>query len=144
MSRRMRLLVEIEFPFWRLRNWSNERAHWAVRRRASQPPVPGVVVHEDASARVLAPHPRRRVEITRIGKKMMDEDGLASAMKPVLDRLKTKRIKMGSQTLTEPGWIFDDSPRYCKLVARQEIGPEYGVRVRIFGACHSPTRGVES
>lgn len=128
------LLVEVVYEGWRLRNWSNERMHWAARRRLMRPPVPPRIRYEHPDARVAGPHKRRDVWITRIGKRLMDEDGLGSAVKPVVDKLKTARMRLGNcEGPLVPGWIYDDAPKYCKLHLRQETGKDYGVRIEIYG-----------
>jgi hypothetical protein len=126
----VKLLAVVTFPGWRLRSY-NERLHWAVRRKANQPQLMNVE-HIGYQCVVAGPHKRRRVEVTRFGPREMDTDNLVASVKPCLDRIKCKPIHYGGVILSSNGYIFDDSPKYCKLVVRQEKGP-YGVRVRVYG-----------
>ena len=117
----MKLLAEISFPGWKLVSENRRlRMHWAARRRLEKPPCR---IERNFSLNVFKQTKRRVVEITRYGPRLLDEDNLAASMKPVLDFIKSKGLAVGH--------IKDDSPRWCKLVAKQEKG-DYGVRVRIY------------
>jgi len=126
----MRLLAVITWPGWRLRSF-NERLHWAARRKANQPPVPSSVKLgkglDLGQVLVNELHKRRIVEITRVGPRGMDMDNLAASVKPALDRIK-RRMVLGYWA---DGYIYDDSPKYCKLVVKQRKGP-YEVIVKVY------------
>lgn len=85
---------------------------------------------------------RRRVVLTRLiplGGRVMDEDNLASAMKPILDALKRYCWVDGVRTPCA-GLIWEDSPKWIDLERRQarEARPRMGkkdfgtVRVEVF------------
>ena len=122
----MRLLAVITWPGWRLRSF-NDRLHWAARRKANQPPLPAGHWPASEDHTVRAPHKRRTVEITRQGPRTMDSDNLAASVKPCLDLLK-RRFIYGVWT---DGYLWDDSPKYCKLVVKQRKGP-YEVIVKVY------------
>ena len=130
MIRPMTLIAELLFPGWRLVNFSNVRAHWTKRRKANQPPIE--INKLGTTGYVTAPHPRRRVEVLRVGPRKLDRDGLYASVKPAVDRLKCSRWKDPQGKLhVGPGWLWDDSEEFCELVARQELG-EYGVVVKVW------------
>lgn len=127
----MKLLAVVTFLGWRLHSY-NSRMHWAVRRKANQPPLRSDD-RKSYVATVATPHKRRTVEITRYGPREMDMDNLAASVKPALDLIKCRVFNGQDGTSSYmPGYIFDDSPKYCKLVVRQEKGP-YSVTVKVFG-----------
>ena len=129
----MNLIAELHYPGWYLRNWSNGQKggrHWTRIRKANQPPAE--IVKLGTMGYVTAPHPRRRVEVLRVGPRKLDLGGLWSSIKPAVDRLKCSRWKDPQGKLhVGPGWLWDDSEEFCELVARQELG-EYGVVVKVW------------
>jgi hypothetical protein len=121
----MRLLAVITWPGWRLRSF-NDRLHWAARRKANQPPV-RLDDQRGPEAIVAGPHKQRLVEITRFGPRVMDTDRLYQSVSPALDLVKCKRVNGNVST----GYLWDDSPKYCKLVVKQRKGP-YEVIVKVY------------
>lgn len=131
MKKRKRVAV-VAFTGWRLRNLNTLKGRsWKVVRKAGQPPVGMEWITQTPDSLVSEPHPQRTVFIVRYGKKMMDTDKLYASVKPVLDRIKAKKVKIGDRAIVAPGLIYDDSPRYCKLEVFQDVG-EYAVEVSVF------------
>ena len=125
----MKLLAVITWPEWRLRPANQrERRHWAVVKRMNAPPLPRRVGIMADGAEVKGPHKQRLVEVTRWGPRMLDEDGLYSSVKPCLDAIRCRKLNGH----VVPGFLFDDSPRYCRLRVFQKKGG-YGCEVRVYG-----------
>lgn len=84
---------------------------------------------------VKEPHERRRLEITRRCKRLLDEDGLLGGCKPLMDSLKSAPIRVGGTTVDRSaGWFYDDSPKYIKLHVVQIItGEDPWLEVSLYG-----------
>lgn len=124
------LVAHIEYPGWRLVNWSNVRAHWTKHRKANQPPIE--LVKLGATGYVTGPHPRRRVEILRVGPHKLDRDGLFTSIKPAIDRLKCAKWRDHDKKLhVGAGWLWDDSEEFAEIVPTQQVG-EYGVIIKVW------------
>jgi hypothetical protein len=96
----------------------NAREHWRVRHKRRKREAATVELYLLARRRGLAP-PRvgvPHVTLTRVGKRRMDPDNLASCFKATMD---TVAIFLGIDD-GRISWRFD-----------QEIGKEYAVRVHI-------------
>lgn len=97
-------------------NTANRREHWAARAKRAKS-------HRHAAfyaVRQSSPTKRTRytVTLTRIGKRRMDDDGLAISFKAVRDGI------------ADALGIDDGSERIAWRYA-QEIGKQYGVRIVI-------------
>lgn len=125
----MNLVAEIHYPGWRLVNWANVRRHWS-KRKENRPPVE--LVKTGAKGYVTAPHPRRRVEIIRVGPRKLDREGLWSSIKPAIDRLKCAKWKDPKGVVhVGNGWLWDDAEEFAEIVPVQQIG-DYSVIVKVF------------
>ena len=62
---------------------------------------------------------RRRVTIISYRKRLLDEDNNVGSTKPLLDAVK------------DMGLIWDDSPKFCELVTRQEKAGKVMTEIQI-------------
>ena len=62
---------------------------------------------------------RRKVTIISYRKRLLDEDNNVGSTKPLLDAVK------------DMGLIWDDSPKFCELVTRQEKAGEVKTEIQI-------------
>lgn len=130
----MRKIAEVEFPFWNPKPVNRTMGRsWKTYRKATRAPIPMRMLWEspEGGTLVLRPHARRVVEILRTGRRLLDEDALYGAMKPVLDAIKRQVHRRGQCRTEEPGLLYDDSPDYCKLVVLQQQG-DPNIRIRIY------------
>lgn len=88
-----------------------DRAHWGSRRRELNDWVLLVSTCPEAT-RQKPGDPKRLVEIVFHKKRppLSDDDNRVSRCKVPLD------------AIVRRGWLVDDSPEFCKLEAREEIG----------------------
>jgi hypothetical protein len=110
--------IVVQFPLYTTTE-SNTKGHWAgkANRAEKQREAVALVLAGPKAAGALPALPAV-VTFTRIGKKRMDDDNLASAFKHVRDQLaETYGVDDASDLY---GWRYD-----------QEIGAEYGVRITI-------------
>ena len=106
-------------------NALNTREHWAARHRRNvkeskmialacrAPPLAEIL----AAYRSVPPGPVV-VELVRIGKRRMDDDGAIASLKAVRDAL---AAALG----------VDDGSRLIRWQYAQELGPRYGVRITV-------------
>jgi hypothetical protein len=130
----MRKVAEAEFPLWNPKPVNRTMGRsWKTYRKATRAPIPMRMLWEspEGGVWVTAPHPLRAVEILRTGRRLLDEDALYGAMKPVLDAIRRKVHRREQCTASEPGLLYDDSPAYCKLVVHQQQGDPH-IRIRIY------------
>ena len=98
------------------------RMHWYARARVKKQCVKAV---DDALkvsgykvTEMIKPS-RRRVTIISYRKRLLDEDNNVGSTKPLLDAVK------------DMGLIWDDSPKFCELVTRQEKAKDVRTEIRI-------------
>lgn len=107
----------------RIYNIANQRWHWskvAKYMRQTKHLVWAYAMQAGLRNRSAEIFKKALVTITRTGPKTLDDDGLVSSVKPVLDSLKRGYC----------GLIEDDSPEHCKVVVKQEKGP-YSVKITV-------------
>lgn len=88
---------------------------------------------------VNEPHPIRRIEIVRRCRRMMDTDNLWGGVKLILDALKSTPIRVdGVNVARDPGWFYDDSPKYIDLQVGQIVtGEKAWTELSLFGEMES-------
>ena len=98
------------------------RMHWADRMRLKDKCAEDIDNALKASGykvtEMIRPS-RRKVTIISYRKRLLDEDNNVGATKPLLDAVK------------DMGLIWDDSPKFCDLVTRQEKAGDVRTEIQI-------------
>lgn len=121
----------------RMNRWAKDAYNKKIRERVA------LAATFSGLQSVVPTTDRRNVTITVYHKGVYDRDGLYSAIKPVLDAIVARkmRLKVGRTRITVPdaqgqdvrrwGLILDDSEKYVNLTARQEKMEGYAVKIEI-------------
>lgn len=127
MGRRWEFFVECHVRTLNRR----QRTHWRdlhrqdVRLQGALVAQFNVRVPKDAL--VEKPHPMRRIDVLVIRERLMDDDALGAACKPLLDVLKCRFVKIGDQrVMTHSGVVYDDSRKYARVTFDQKTPAEVG------------------
>lgn len=127
MARRWEFFVECHVTPLNVR----QRTGWRALHRQDKRLQGGLAaqfnVRVPKDALVEKPHPRRRIDVLVVRKRLMDDDALGAACKPLLDVLKSHRKKIGDVTVTlHHGVVYDDSRRYARVTFDQKTLAEVG------------------
>ena len=87
---------------------STLRQHWAARAEHKSALGWALASILNRQPKIPPANGKRRLTITRFGKRMLDADNLASGCKALIDCIKERHL------------ILDDCPVCCELVFRQE------------------------
>ena len=113
--------VHFVLPF-KLENLANKREHWGARARRAKLQRDGahILTHEALHHERLAWNKdgRLRIDIVRVGKNMMDTDGLTISAKHIRDGIADELA------------VDDGDPRLIWTYG-QRIGKQYGVEITI-------------
>lgn len=112
-------MLEFTVPI-RLVNGSNAREHWAQRAKRAKLERFLVAQYMHADGVALCGKAPWKVTLTRIGKRLMDDGNLGISFKHVQDSVAACLGRDDGDRKAFPRWHYE-----------QEIGKEYGVRVRI-------------
>jgi hypothetical protein len=113
--------ITIDVPI-RTVSEANNREHWRVknkRKLTQQAAVAAYWIHTVAVPAKSIPQRPYLVTLSRIGKRMLDDDNLASSFKGVRDQV-AKMLKVDDGNRAAVLWKY-----------RQEIGKSYAVRIHI-------------
>lgn len=100
------MLVTIEIPMPTVSLNVYKRMHYQAQRRLRDRYTTLLRAHTTSATR-CRPHHFRNVTICRHGARLLDVDNLVGGCKPLIDALRRS------------GLIWDDSPKYLKVVYEQ-------------------------
>lgn len=111
-----------------------QRTHWRKLHRQDKRLQGGLAaqfnVRVPKDALVEKPHPMRRIDVLVIRERLMDDDALGAACKPLLDVLKCHRKRFGGKkgpvVTTWSGVVYDDSRKYARVTFDQKTLKEVG------------------
>lgn len=139
MARRWEFFIECHLRTLNVR----QRTHWRRLHRQDTRLQAGLAaqfnVRVPKDALVEKPHPRRRIDVLIVRERLMDDDALGAAAKPLMDVLKTRRQRIGGPkgpvVTVWHGVVYDDSRKYARITFDQRtlrdvgFGAVEGVRI---------------
>lgn len=106
---------------------ANMCEHWSKRYKRSKSQKKTVSMHLEGVFKSNAFTLPCKVILTRVGKRRLDSDNLASSLKYVRDAIAEWLVD--SEGKLAPGQA--DGDERIEWIYKQEIGPQYAVRVQI-------------
>lgn len=138
-KRRWEFFVECHLRTLNVRQRTNWRRLHRYDRRLQVGVAAQFNVRVPKDALVEKPHPMRRIDVLVIRERLMDDDALGAACKPLLDVLKSCRVRLGGKggpvVTTHHGVVYDDSRKYARITFDQKtlkdvgMGAVEGVRI---------------